>query len=235
MIQDKSILCVIPARGGSKTLPGKNIRELAGKPLIAWSIDEARKSEYIDRIIVSTDDEIIADIAQRHGAEIPFLRPDELATDEATTIDVMIHAINYLPEKYEYVVLLQPTSPLRSVSDIDRLISLCLTSNARSATTVTKVGKPLDWIYTINEQKQLGSFMKSENSITRRQDSQSFYQLNGAVYVNEVNSLLKDKKFITGSTVASEMPDYKSIDIDTELDFIIAEQILDKIITYNSS
>ena len=161
------------------------------------------------------------------------MRPEILSTDEAKTIDVIIHAIKYLPEKYQYVVLLQPTSPLRTVSEIDNLISVCLNSNASSATTVTKVDKPLEWIYTLDEQRKITPYMKSYTPISRRQDSTNVYQLNGAVYVSCIDTLLKHEKLITHETIACEMPDYQSIDIDTELDFIITEQIIEKIINKN--
>jgi CMP-N,N'-diacetyllegionaminic acid synthase len=123
MFEGKTILAIVPARGGSKGVPRKNIRLLAGKPLIAWTIDEAKKSRYIDRLILSSEDDEIIEVAREFGCEIPFKRPDELAQDDTPGIESVIHAINTLEEKYDFVVLLQPTSPLRTVEDIDGLYS----------------------------------------------------------------------------------------------------------------
>ena len=146
MISGKSILAIIPARGGSKGIPRKNIKLLAGKPLIAWTIDEAKKSIYIDRLILSSEDEEIIRIAKEWGCEAPFIRPAELAEDNTPGIDVVIHAIDALKEKYDYLVLLQPTSPLRKVEDIDRCIETCIDRNVPACISVSETMNHPYWM-----------------------------------------------------------------------------------------
>lgn len=140
MITGKSVLAIIPARGGSKGLPGKNIKELCGKPLIAWSIEQAKSCSDIDRIVVSTDNEEIAEVAKKYGAEVPFIRPAELANDTASTIDVIFHATNWFKEhkdyRSEYILLLQPTSPLRIAEDIEGTVQMLKDKNARAVVSV---------------------------------------------------------------------------------------------------
>ncbi|MBC8555357.1 MAG: acylneuraminate cytidylyltransferase family protein, partial [Candidatus Brocadiales bacterium] len=139
MINNKRILAIIPARGGSKRLPRKNILDLAGKPPIAWSIEAALGSKYIDRVIVSTDDEEIAGISRKYGADVPFMRPNKLATDESSSVDVVLHVINTLKEKgreSEYIMLLQPTSPLRTMENIDEAVELLQSSSSDAVISV---------------------------------------------------------------------------------------------------
>ena len=142
MIGDKRLLAIIPARAGSKRLPGKNIIDFAGKPMISWSIEAALASKYIDNVIVSTEDNNIAKISKRFGAEVPFLRPKELATDEANSVDVIISVLDNLQLRnifYDYIILLQPTSPLRGVRDINKSIELMLFKECASVVSVCKV------------------------------------------------------------------------------------------------
>jgi len=227
LINDKRVLAVIPLRGGSKGLPGKNIREVAGKPLFAWTWDEAKKSKYLDRIIVSTDDDEILDRVKQYGCDAPFKRPAELATDEAETIDVVIHALSIVERSYDYVVLLQATSPLRTVSDIDNCISLCEQRRATSVTSVCQVEKSPYWMYKVDETNKMAPLLTVEDRPTRRQDAEVLYQVNGAVYVNQVNQLLKDRRFVTDATFAYIMPASLSIDIDTELDLAMMQYLID--------
>jgi N-acylneuraminate cytidylyltransferase len=138
MIEGQSVLAVIPARGGSKGVPRKNLRDVAGRPLIAWTIAAARGSSHIDRLVLSSDDEEIMETARRHGCDVPFRRPAELATDEADSMAVVMHAVETLAERYDYVVLLQPTSPLRASADIDGAIATCLRHMAPSCVTVCR-------------------------------------------------------------------------------------------------
>lgn len=145
---NSKILAIIPARGGSKGVPRKNIRELAGKPLIAWTIEEAKKSKYIDRLILSTEDDEIIEVAKQYGCEVPFKRPIELAQDDTPGIDPVLHAIEQCPG-YDYVVLLQPTSPLRTVDDIDGCIEQLLSSDGTNfCVSVTEPEKSPYWMYT---------------------------------------------------------------------------------------
>ncbi|WP_205451066.1 cytidylyltransferase domain-containing protein [Salinibacter ruber] len=148
MINGQSVLGVILARGGSKGLPRKNIRDLAGKPLIAWTIEAGHESEYLDRLILSSDDEEIMTVAEEHGCEVPFRRPDELAQDDTPSMDALLHALNQV-ESHDYVVLLQPTSPLRTADDIDATIARCHQNEGMPCVTVTETDKPPQWMFTL--------------------------------------------------------------------------------------
>lgn len=220
MINDKSVLAIIPARGGSKGVPGKNIRLLNGKPLIAWTIEEVEKSKYIDRAIVSTEDDAIIKAALQYRGDVPFKRPDYLAQDgTAGTLPVM-HAIEQLPG-YDYIVLLQPTSPLRSYEDMDACIELCVKSNATVA-SVTEPEKNPYWMFQLGAKEQLIPLMGRVEALLR-QDLPKVYSLNGAVYVSSVEEFKKTGVFITEQTVGYVMPRERSIDIDTLIDFQICE------------
>jgi len=187
VINGKSVLAIIPARGGSKGVPRKNIRLLAGKPLIAWTIGEAKKSKYIDRLILSSEDEEIIQVAREWGCEAPFVRPKELAQDDTPGIEPVLHAIDILNDKYDYVVLLQATSPLRTANDIDGCIETCTFSNKQPCVSVTEVSEHPYWMYTINSSNHLDQFVKQRNEIYRRQELPKVYILNGAVYVAPVD------------------------------------------------
>ena len=228
MIGAKKVLAIIPARGGSKGVPRKNIREVAGKPLIAWTILEARKSMYIDRIIVSTDDQEISDVAQQWGCEIPFMRPEHLAQDNTPGIEPVIHAIESLPG-YDYVVLLQPTSPLRTIEDIDGCIELCASKVACSCVSVTEPDKNPYWMFTIDVHGKMQPLLEGKTLISRRQDLPAVYALNGAVYVADAKSIVETRSFITDDTVPYIMSKNNSIDVDTETDLIVAEIFLKRI------
>jgi CMP-N,N'-diacetyllegionaminic acid synthase len=225
MINGKEILGIIPARGGSKGIPRKNIRELAGKPLIAWTIEVAKKSMYIDRLILSSEDKEIIQVAKEWGCEAPFVRPMELAQDDTPGIDPVLHAINEL-QGYDYVVLLQPTSPLRIVEDIDGCIEKCLKNNVNACVSVTEPSKSPYWMFTINEEEKLFPLIKAEKEISRRQDLPAVYALNGAVYVARCDWLQERKSFITDETLAYVMPYERSFDIDSELDLKICDMLL---------
>ena len=229
MIADKSVLAIIPARGGSKGVPRKNIRALAGKPLIAWTIQAALKSRYLDRIIVSTEDSEIAEVAKTWGAEVPFMRPAELAQDDTPGVDPVIHAIRSLPG-YDYVVLLQPTSPLRCHTDIDGCIELCENEKAPSCVSVSEPDKSPYWMFTVDAQGRMKRLLELDRTISRRQELPPVYALNGAVYVVQTGSLLETRSFVTESTMPYLMSKNGSIDIDTETDFAIAEFFLERVI-----
>lgn len=216
MIQNRSVLAIIPARGGSKGVLHKNIRLVGGKPLISWTIEEAAKSKYIDRTIVSTDDPAIAETAKQWGGEVPFMRPEELAMDDTPGIAPVLHALDELKTKYDLVVLLQPTSPMRSVADIDGCIERLLVSNSNSCVSVVVPDKSPYWMYRINENDFLSPLF--EETFHRRQDIPPLYALNGAVYTAMTEWLLLKKSFISEDTVAYVMPFERSLDIDTEID-----------------
>jgi len=226
VINDKSILVIIPARGGSKGIPRKNIRDLNGKPLIAYTIEEAKKSRYIDRIVVSTEDEEIAEISKKYGVEVPYLRPLELSEDNSPTIDCVIHMINWLKEKENYVpdylCLLQCTSPLRTHEDIDGTVEKAITLNMDGAVSVCEAEVNPYWT-NVFEGDRLKYFIEEGKQITRRQDLPKVYRLNGAVYLIKTSILLHQKTFTTENITGYIMSSESSVDIDNEIDFKFAE------------
>ena len=224
MIAGKSILAVIPARGGSKGVPGKNIRPLAGKPLIAWTIEAARQVPHLDRIIVSSEDEAILEISRAFGAETPFIRPMKLARDDTPGIAPVLHALEALPEKYDYVVLLQPTSPLRTAEDIDAALELCLKRAAPACVSVTEPKHKPWWMFSLSKQAALEALFRDMPA--RRQDMPAVYALNGAVYAARTHWLVREQAFVHPETLAYIMPPERSLDIDTEFDFKVAEVLL---------
>lgn len=226
MIAGKKVLAIIPARGGSKGVPRKNIRDVAGKPLIAWSIEAGKRSRYIDRLMVSTEDAEIAEVARRCGAEVPFLRPAHLAKDDTPGIDPVLHAIAELPG-YDLVVLLQPTSPLRDSADIDGCLELCLSTGASGCVSVTEPDKSPYWMYTVTGEGTMRPLLEPEGA-TRRQDLPTVWALNGAVYVARVENLVAERSFVTADTRAYPMPKDRSADIDTEIDLVMADLLLRK-------
>lgn len=224
MIEGKTVFAIIPARGGSKGVPRKNIREVAGKPLIAWTIDEAKKSKYIDRLILSSEDQEIIKVAEAWGCEVPFVRPPELAQDDTPGVAPVLHALTELPG-YDYVVLLQPTSPLRSVEDIDGCIEFCIEHGASTCVTVTEPDKSPYWMYVLDAQNQMKPLIETEKTIMRRQELPVVHVLNGAVYVAKCKWFMNSKLFLTNETVACPIPKERSLDIDSELDLILFETI----------
>ncbi len=226
MIDHKKVLAIIPARGGSKGLPHKNLIEVGGKPLLAWTIIEALKSRLIDRLILSSEDVEIIEIAKKWGCEIPFVRPSNLATDNATTAEVALHTLKKLDDNYDYVVILQPTSPLRSYQDIDNCIEDCHHRNTSSCVTVSKAEKSPFWMYFLDNGNHMQAVIDTTNRPTRRQELPPAYALNGAVYVVKSECLQKTGKFIHKDTIAHIMPWERSIDIDTKTDLNIFRYLL---------
>jgi CMP-N-acetylneuraminic acid synthetase len=227
---DHKILAVIPARGGSKRLPRKNILPIAGKPLIAWTIDSAVNSGIFDKVIVNTDDNEIAKTALEYGAEIPFIRPQELALDDSSSIDVLIHTIQWYKEndiEFTHVALLQPTSPLRSGIDISNAWDLIIEKGAISVISICEVEHPIQWTYNLDAYGVMSSLFKDSDK--RSQDYQKNYRLNGAIYIVNTDFLLEHKKILTSDhSVGYLMSRVASIDIDDQLDFKFAEFIIDK-------
>lgn len=222
MIGTKSVIAIIPARGGSKGVQRKNIRLLGGKPLIGWSIDAARQSKYIDRVIVSSDDAEIIKVATQLGCDAPFVRPAALAADETPGIDPVLHALTKLPG-YDCVVLLQPTSPLRTAADIDGALDTFLNRQAPACVSLTLSDKNPHWMYSLSHDAGLTPVMPASPGFTRRQDMPSAYYLNGAVYIADTKWLVASKTFLTQETVGYVMPKERSVDIDTQDDFALAE------------
>jgi CMP-N,N'-diacetyllegionaminic acid synthase len=226
MINGKSVLALIPARGGSKGVPGKNIRPAGGKPLIAWTIEAARASRYVDRTILSSDDPSIAAIARQFGCEVPFMRPDELATDKADSMSVVRHALATLPDRYDYLVLLQPTSPLRRASDIDAALELYIDSGPKTCVSVCEPDKHPYWMVKMDGDRSVQQLFPPEQIPTRRQDAPPVFALNGAIYIAPADYLAEGGDFITAGTVGYVMPKDRSFDIDTELDLRLADFLL---------
>jgi CMP-N,N'-diacetyllegionaminic acid synthase len=226
---NKKNLAVIPARSGSKGLPGKNIRLLIDKPLIAWSIEQALASKYISNVIVSTDSQEIADIAIQYGAQVPFLRPAHLAEDHSATSDVLIHLIDELSninQTYEYLFLLEPTSPLRETIDIDlayeKLIS---TTNAKSIVGVSEIeAQHPDFCVSLDA----NGFLESANhfKVVRRQDIKSSFFFEGSIYISEIETYKAKKNFYHDKCLGFVFPKWKSFEIDDLTDFIIVEALL---------
>lgn len=230
MYNGKNILGLIPARGGSKGLPRKNIKPLLGKPLITWTIEQALASKYLDRVVVSTDDKEISDISKKYGAEIPFMRPKELAEDNAKGIDVVLHAIDWLKEndkrkQYDLIMLLQPTSPLRLTEDIDMAIELLFLKEAKAIVSVCEVDHHPLWSNTLPEDGCMKNFIKKEIMNKNRQELPVFYRLNGAIYLTYCNYIKQCRSFIGKDTFAYIMPRERSVDIDNKMDFKLAEII----------
>jgi CMP-N,N'-diacetyllegionaminic acid synthase len=229
MYKGKRILATISARGGSKGVPGKNIRDLGGLPLIAWTIREARRSALIDRLVVSSDDEGILAVARAHGAETPFVRPAELARDDTPGVDPVLHAVQALqPEVYDYVVLLQPTSPLRTVEDIDGCIKACLDGGHPCVLTVTEAEKSPYFMFNMAPDGRMSPVIAQEHYHTRRQDLPRVFAPNGAVYVADCAWLAATGSYLTPDTRGYEMPKERAQDIDDLLDFEICELLLKK-------
>jgi len=223
------ILAIIPARGGSKGVPRKNTRLLAGKPLIAYSIEAAFRSNLIDRVVVSTEDEGIAGISERHGARV-IRRPLELAQDDTPSLPVLQHVIRHLADAEEphpdIIVILQPTSPLRTVADIDTAIEMFVEKGCDSVVSVCEVEHPLEWMYTLTGDR-LESVVKGDQKVARRQDAAGvYYRLNGAVYVTSRHVIMKENRVLGRDTRAYIMPSDRSVDIDSELDFALAELLV---------
>lgn len=223
-------LYLIPARGGSKGIPGKNIKRLAGVPLIGHSIRHALEVAPPEDVIVSTDSERIATVALANGAKVPFIRPAELATDTASSRSVMLHALDFMnqnnPEPYNTIVLLQPTSPLRSPEDIRACIRAFEESGAQMAVTVTDART--NPYYNAFERGEDGflHISKGDGRYTRRQDAPKVWEFNGAVYVIDAEALRKEELSRFERIVPVEMPPERSIDLDSPADWALAEEMM---------
>ncbi len=232
MIGKIKILAVIPARGGSKRLPRKNIRNLCGKPLIAWTIESALSSKYIDKIIVSTDDKEIAEISERYGPMIPFIRPRELSTQNAKNIHVARHALGWFYGKrefYEAVVVLQPTSPLSDTSDIDNAIEDFAKRDTDCLVSASEKKNVSDTTGFTNKDRSLNSFRQTMNFFPKRMRDWDMCQINGAIYIVKSNVLFDDhtESFLdVKNGVIFFMDEVRAVDIDTKLDFYLAELII---------
>lgn len=218
MIQGKSVLALITARGGSKGVPGKNILPVGGKPLIQWTIDAARASRYIDRLILSSDDDAIMAAAAAGGCEVPFRRSADLASDTASSIDVVMDALERMPG-HDIVVLLQPTSPLRNAADIDGTLERLLNTGAPSCVSVRAAEEHPYWTFRTDDDGRLLRYAEPPAGLpTRRQDLPEAWCLNGAVYAAHAGWFVENRSFLTAQTVGHPMPAERSLDIDTPAD-----------------
>ncbi len=225
MHKEKTFLAIIPARGGSKRLPGKNILDLNGKTLVTWSIEAGLKSKYIDEVVVTSDNTEILNISQNAGAVV-IERPAELATDTSTTFDSIRHTIEN-SKNHDYIVLLQPTSPLRTKGYIDKAIELLIRKEADAVVSVCEMEHSPLWANTLPNNKSMDNFIKDKMGEKRSQDLDKYYRVNGAIYICSVDRFIQEKTlFIKDNIYAYEMNRSASIDIDERIDFEWAEFLL---------
>jgi len=221
MHNKRTFLAIIPARGGSKRLPRKNILDLNGKPLIVYSIEAGLRSEYVDRVVVSSDDNEILKIAEEYKVET-LKRPDFLAHDTATTFDAIKHTIENT-ERHDYIVLLQPTSPLRDANHIDEAIRLLDEKNADAIVSVCEMEHSPLWSNSLDDSLSMEGFLREEVLNKRSQDLETYFRLNGAIYICKTEKLLEEKSFLLKKNIfAYQMTRECSIDIDEKIDFDIA-------------
>lgn len=235
MYKGKKILGLIPARGGSKGIPSKNIIEIYGKPLIQYSIECAKGSKYLDRTIISTDDTKIKDVAVKCGGDVPFMRPPELALDTSKTIDAVVHAINWLKkhgEEYDYLVLLQNTVPLRKPWHIDEAIEKLFASNEKSLVSVTEVDENPVLMRTINADGTVHNLL-NVNSTMRRQDFPKFYRVDGAIYIQKLDKDFGLNTSLNDGRLSYIIEERYSVDIDTYLDIRKIEYYLEQELNQN--
>lgn len=227
MYNNKKFIAIIPARSGSKGLKDKNIKQLNNKPMIAYTIEAAVKSGVFDDVIVSTDSQKYADISIKYGASVPFLRPDYLSTDTATTNDVIEYTIKELKETekdYDYFMILQPTSPLRQPEDILGAVKLLFEKDANSVVSVCEVEHSPLYMNTLDKSLSMNSFLQNDIK-TRRQELPKYYRLNGAIYLCKADYFLRYKNFYKEKSYAYIMDKKRSVDIDDEIDFIMAKSL----------
>ncbi|EOI5726917.1 acylneuraminate cytidylyltransferase family protein [Cronobacter malonaticus] len=223
-------IAIIPARGGSKRLPGKNIKILNGKPLIQWSIDAALQSELFDRIIVSTDSIDIKNVAEKAGAEVPYLRSAELSSDTANTDDVVKDVVLWLEThgcQISTITILQPTSPLRTASNIIDAFKLMQLKKAKAIISVCPLEHPIQYCNTLPDDLSLAGFINNKN-LKRTQDLPQYYRLNGAIYLFKRSYVSSFRDIYSEGTYAYIMSKDQSIDIDEEIDFEFAQLLMAK-------
>ena len=230
MFKGKRILALIPARAGSKGIKDKNIIDLAGKPLIAHSIEQGLASKYIDEVVVSTDGDKIAKIAKEYGASVPFLRPSEIAGDTAKTIDVMVHCIDFLKnegKEFDYVVLLQATQPLRKVEHIDEMIEKIINEGTKGIVSVCKVKEHPILMRTLDNENYLHNLLDSSSTV-RRQEMPNYYKVNGVIYINKIDEDLNLNTSLNDNKSAYVMEEKYSVDIDELMDLEIAKLYMER-------
>lgn len=230
MIEGKTVLAIITARGGSKGVKDKNIRPLAGKPLITWTIDAARASRSVDRVVVTTDSDAIAQVARDAGADVPFLRPAEYAGDLSKQEDAFLHAMRWVEtndKRYDFVMLLAPTNPLRDAAEIDA-VSAALVANphARAIFTVIPASHHPFFMNTLPADGSLKGFVPEEHKLKNRQELPAYYALSASVCILEWDHFVEHQSFLTPETYAFVTTEENGHDINSPLDFAVAEALM---------
>ncbi len=226
MIDGLSVLAVVTARGGSAGLPRKNLRQVGGKSLLARAVEAGQQAAAVDRVVLSSDDPEIIQAGILAGCDVPFVRPAGLAGDQARSIDVVRHALKALPEGYDLVVLLQPTSPLRTAEDVESALELCVRHGAPACVSLCAADKPPFWMHGLDDRLRLQPILPAYQGASRRQDLPRAFAVNGAVYVARTDWVRTQESFVTPETIGFIMPRERSIDIDDELDLVIAEALI---------
>lgn len=232
MIDGHTVIAIIPARGGSKGLPGKNLRSLCGKPLIVWTIEKAQRARHVDVILVTTDSGEIAEVARMRGAAVPFLRPAELATDRASTYDVIRHALEYYRDvegrEFHYTALLEPTSPLREDDDVDRMLSK-LHGRARDFDAIVSVGEVTEHpsiMKRLAPDDTVAPFCPDLVQASRRQDNAPAYFPFGVAYIAKTAALLEENTFYTRRCLGYPIKRYQNYEIDDIHDLLCVESVM---------
>lgn len=228
MIGNQRVLALITARGGSKRLPRKNVLPFCGQPLLAWSVQAAKQAEHVDRVILSSDDPEIIAAAREAGCEVPFVRPPELASDEASSVDVALHALDALAmqgDHFQWITLLQPTSPLRTAEDIDGSLRACVQAGAHSALGVTAPERSPFVMFTVNGAGSLDPLCNRgiDLQTARSQDFPPVLAINGAIFLTRVDWLREHRAFYGAGTIPWTMAQQRSINIDTPWDFALGQ------------
>lgn len=229
MYNDMKILAVVTARGGSKGLPGKNVRDFCGKPLVAWAVEAALSAKLVDHVVVSTDDQEIADAAKMAGGDVPFMRPAELANDTASSIDVVLHAIDWLAERgqtFNIVVMVEPTSPLRMGTDIDAALRQMIDGKAPAIAGICEAEctHPA-FMFRLEENSRMVSYTGQQPNSLRRQDLDATYYLEGSVYASLIPVLREKRGYYHADTIGFVVPKWMAVEIDDIDDFIMAEAL----------
>ncbi len=233
------MIAIIPARGGSKGVPGKNIKEICGKPLIAWTIEAAKKAKGIDRVIVTTDDEAIAAVAREYGAEVPFMRPAELSSDTASAIDVYLHATDFIMnetgEQIKKFMVLLPTVPLRNEKHIEEAIAKFEADGATTLISFAEAEVPASWYHVADESGRVhNAGFGTGATMGNRQANETYIVPNGAIYILDYDLLKEKRTYYCDNTVPYIMSREDSIDIDYPIDFEFAKCLMEKRVNDNN-
>lgn len=228
MIGKSSVLAVIPARGGSKGLPGKNMLEFEGRPLVSWAMLSAVQSQFVDRVVLSTDDARIKETGEALGVDIPYIRPSHLANDTSPVVDTIIDLMTYMEtredRRYDLIVLLQPTSPFRTHEHVDKALLAMNSGGHESLISCKRAKHPPNWYVRRNDDATI-ELLAERDSTTRQRQYYEYYQFNGAVYISKWENLKSDKSFYTPPCTLFLMSEEDSIDIDSAYDFEFAKAV----------